>query len=178
MEDKKKEFIDFIATSETPPKSLSAITQKDIILSFQKQTILTKFLFFQILGALITLTFCPQFGVGFVEGHGITHFFKSIGDWACAAFCGSLFLSAGMIVCFLGMKGEELWWIWKRYKYSLFLLPSLMWSSFMLMNISFENPGETMAYHLTWIISAFIAQAFWLSLRSKIYALHTMQIRT
>lgn len=169
MEDNKKEFLDFIATSETPPKSLNAITQKDILLSFHKRTILTKFLFFQILGALITLTFCPQFGVGFVEGHGITHFFKSIGDWACAAFCGSLFLSVGIFVSYLGMKGEELWWVWNRYKYSLIMLPTLMWSSLMVMNISFKLEPESILYNFVWILSALLTQSFWLWLRSKVY---------
>lgn len=169
MNDNKKEFLEFITQSEHPPVDLNQVTKKDIQLSFQKKSILSKFLIFQLIGACFTLAICPQFGIGFSEGHGIAHYFRMVGDWACAAFCGSLFLSSGMIVCFLGMKGEELWWVWRRYKYSLFVLPSSMWSLLMLLNISFENQSETIAYHLTWIISAFIAQAFWLNLRSKVY---------
>jgi hypothetical protein len=171
MNDNKKDFLEFITQNERPPVDLNISTKKDIQLSFHKKNILTKFLIFQIIGACFTLSICPQFGIGFVEGHGIAHHFRMIGDWACAAFCGSLFLSAGMIVCYLGMKGEELWWVWRRYKYSMVFLPSMMWSSLMIINVSFKNESETIAYHLTWILSAFIAQAFWLSLRSKVYDL-------
>ncbi len=176
MKNNKNEFLEFITQSEMPPEKLILSTKKDILLSFHKKSILTKFILFQVIGACFSLSICPQFGIGFAEGHGIAHYFRMMGDWACAAFCGSLFLSAGMIVCYLGMKGEELWWVWRRYKYSLIFLPSLMWSSFMLMNISFENHGETAAYHLTWIISAFMVQAFWMSLRSKMYCLQSMKV--
>jgi hypothetical protein len=170
MKEIKKEFIEFITVQENPPAALSMSTKRDIQLSFKKRSILSKFIFYQLLGALFTLSFCPQFGIGFVDGHGISHFFRVIGDWACAAFCGSLFLSAGMVISYIGMKGEELWWVWRRYKFSLILLPALMWSSLMLMNVSFETSSETIAYHLTWIISAILAESFWLSLRSKIYS--------
>ncbi len=175
MKSNKNDFLEFITQSEMPPENLNISTKKDILLSFHKKSILTKFLLFQLIGACFTLSICPQFGIGFVEGHGIAHYFRMFGDWACAAFCGTLFLSAGMLVCFLGMKGEELWWVWRRYKYTLFILPSFMWSTLMLMNLSFDNPGESIAYHLTWIASAFIAQSFWLSLRSRFYTLHSMK---
>lgn len=175
MDNKKSEFLEFISQSELPPQSLDLSTKKDILLSFHKREILSRFIFFQVIGALFTLSFCPQFGIGLVEGHGITHIFRMIGDWACAAFCGSLFLSAGMITCYLGMKGEELWWVWRRYKFTLCILPSVMWSTLMLLNISFEHKSETISYHLTWIVSALIAQSLWLSLRSKIYSLHTLK---
>lgn len=173
MNKSKKEFLNFITQSEHPPGALNILTKKDIQLSFHKKSILSKFFIFQFFGACFTLAFCPQFGVGFIEGHGISHYFRTLGDWACSAFCGALFLSAGMIACYLGMKGEELWWVWRRYKYSLIVLPSFMWSSLMLMNISLDHQGETIAYHLTWIISAFMAQSFWLNLRSRVYSFQT-----
>jgi hypothetical protein len=170
MKEIKKEFIEFVTRQENPPAALSLSTKRDIQLSFKKRSILSKFILYQLLGAFFTLTFCPQFGVGFIEGHGITHIFRVIGDWACAAFCGSLFLSAGMVISYIGMKGEELWWVWRHYKFSLVLLPAVMWSSLMLMNVSFETNKESITYHATWIISAILAQIFWLSLRSKIHS--------
>jgi hypothetical protein len=174
MKDNKREFLEFLTQSELPPKGLRISTQKDILLTFHKKSILSKFLFFQFLGACFTLFFCPQFGIGFVDGHGIAHIFRMIGDWACAAFCGSLFLSAGMVISYIGMKGEELWWVWKHYRYTLVLLPAFMWSSLMLMNISFESHNEAISYHLTWILSAILAQTFWMSLRSTIYKRTTL----
>ncbi len=171
MKDDKKDFLEFITQSEIPPKSLGLSVQKDILLSFHKKAILAKFILFQILGATFTLSFCPQFGIGLEEGHGITHFFRLFGDWACASFCGSLFLSSGMLVAYIGMKGDELWWVWRHYKYSLILFPTVLWSILMLTNISLNLESESVLYHLTWIVAALLTQAFWLTLRSKTYQL-------
>lgn len=145
---------------------MKKVTERDIVLSFRKKEILLKFLAFQILGALFSMSVCPQFGLGLVEGHGITHTFRMIGDWACAAFCGTFFLSSGMLVAFIGMKGEELWWVWRRYRAPMIFLPALMWGVLMFTNMKMELPGETIFYHLTWISMAVIAEAIWFEIRS------------
>ena len=166
---KNKDFLKFIIERETPPAYLKYAAKKDIELSFRGKSIVMKFLAFQIIGALFSMSVCPQFGLGLVQGHGITHYFRIIGDWACAAFCGSLFLSAGLIVAFIGMKGEELWWVWNRYKYSLVLLPPVLWAGLMMTNISVRLPSETPSYHLTWIAFAVMIQTILLKFRSLSY---------
>jgi hypothetical protein len=163
---KNKEFLEFLTNKMTPPVALKKATALDVSLSFHKYSILSRFFFFQILGATFSMSFCPQFGLGLVEGHGITHVFRLMGDWACAAFCGSLFLSSGMMVAFLGMKGEELWWVWRRYKFSLVLLPGLLWGLLMLTNITLRLPPETPTYHVVWILVAILAQVILFELRS------------
>ncbi len=170
------EFLEFITHNEVPSQELTQAVHKDITLSFNGSAIIAKFLLFQLLGAIFSMSVCPQFGLGLVEGHGITHFFRIIGDWACAAFCGSLFLSAGLMVAFIGMKGEELWWVWRRYKYTLVLLPAILWSLLMLGNMSLNLAGESLSYHLVWIITAIMAQVIWMQMRSKIYILKEMEI--
>lgn len=165
----RKELLDFIIHKETPPAALKAATHKDILLSFRARSIIFKFLFFQIIGALFSLSICPQFGLGLVQGHGIAHIFRLMGDTACAAFCGSLFLSSGVVVAFLGMKGEELWWVWRRFKYSLIFLPALLWATLMLLNVGLSLPTETMKFHLTWIVAAIVAQTLLMQLRSVTY---------
>jgi hypothetical protein len=163
---KNKEFIEFLLGHEAPPEALKKLTAIEIILSFRKRDILLKFFFFQLLGALFSLSVCPQFGLGLVQGHGITHNFRLIGDWACATFCGFFFLSSGMLVAFLGMKGEELWWVWRRYRYSLIFLPALLWAGLMISSLALSLGGETSLYHLMWIFMAIISEALWLELRS------------
>jgi hypothetical protein len=163
---KNKQLISFLVGGETPPVTLKNEVQRDIILGFHASSILLRFLSFQLLGALISLSFCPQFGLGLVSGHGITHVFRMIGDWACAAFCGSLFLSAGMLMAFVGMKMEELWWVWRRYKFSLIILPSLFWFCLMLTNFELRFESEDLSYHLVWISAAIFAQIFFLKLAS------------
>lgn len=147
------------------PLYLKTQVKTEICLNLHGKSIIGRFFFFQILGALFSLAFCPQFGLGLVSGHGIAHIFRMIGDWACAGFCGTLFLSAGMMTAFIGMKGEELWWIWRRFKYSLVLLPSLLWGCLMI----FQLQTETFFFHLIWILSAVIAQSLWMKGREVFY---------
>jgi hypothetical protein len=163
---KNKDFLSFIIEKEAAPAHLKSAAKKDIELSFRAKSIITRFLAFYLLGALFSMSVCPQFGLGLVQGHGITHVFRMVGDWACAAFCGSVFLSAGLLVAFIGMKGEELWWVWNRYKYSLMILPAVLWSGLMLTNLTFDKPSETAVYHLTWIVFAMMIQMTLMKIRS------------
>lgn len=164
---KNKEFLEFLTESEQVPGHLKEMARKDISLSFKAREIMLKFLSFQVLGAIISLAFCPQFGLSFfVEGHGITHHLRMIGDFACALFCGSLFLSTGSIIALLSMKGEELSWLWNRKKFFLSFIPAIFWGVLMLFNVSLRLESENLVYHLSWIGAAVMAQVLWLKLRS------------
>jgi len=161
----KKDLLAFLISSEAPQNELGPMVKRDIQISFRKKEIIMKFLGYQILGALFSLTFCPQFGLGLNTGHNISHFFMRFGMWACAAFCGALFLSSGILVAFLGMKGEELWWVWRRYKYQAVMLPTLLWAGLML----FSPTGETLSFHLWWMGAAIFTAGLMLSIRSVFY---------
>lgn len=165
----KHEFLEFLTHKEHPPKGLSELTRRDVLLSFHSKSIISRFVFFQFLGALFSMSVCPQFGIGFVEGHGITHIFRMISDMACAAFCGSLFFSSGAVMAFIGMKGEELWWVWRRFKISLIILPTIAWSILMLGNMSLQLDSESMSYHLVWLATAIGAEMIFMQLRSRLY---------
>lgn len=163
----KKDLFTFLVSKEIPSDELNLIVKKDIQLSFRKKEIILKFISYQILGALFSLSFCPQFGLGMNTGHNISHYFMQFGMWACAAFCGSLFLSTGVIVAFLGMKGEELWWVWRRYKYQTVFLPAFLWAGLML----FSPSGENLSFNLWWIAAAMTSAGILHALRSKAYTL-------
>lgn len=170
---KDKEFLEFLTSAEVPPSSLNEMTRKDVLLSFQGNSILKKFIAFQILGALISLSFCPQFGMSFfVDGHGFTHHLRMIGDWACAVFCGSLFLSSGSMLAIFFMKIEEFWWVWNHKKFSLILMPALFWGVLMSLNLSLKLPEETLAYHLSWLVAAIGIQLLVFKGRSLLFASH------
>jgi hypothetical protein len=162
----KKDLFTFLLSSEAPAEQLSLVVKKDIQLSFRKKEIILKFIGYQILGALFSLSFCPQFGIGMNTGHNISHYFMQFGMWACAAFCGSLFLSTGALVAILGMKGEELWWVWRRYKYQMIILPAALWAGLML----FSPSGESVSFHVSWIVAAMITAGMLFTLRSRIYS--------
>jgi hypothetical protein len=154
-----KGFLEFMTQEEEVPTALKVAIHKDITLSFRGRSILLKFLGFQLLGALFSMSVCPQFGLGLVEGHGLTHVFRMVGDWACALFCGSLFLSSGAAIAFVGMTTDELWWVWRRYKMALMMIfPSALWGALMLANITLELPGEIPSYHFWWLAAAVMIQ--------------------
>lgn len=176
MDKNNREFLEFMGQGEKPPKALMEMTSRDIQLSFQKQSILARLLSAMTLGGFATLLFCPQFGIGLPEGHGITHTFRLIGDWACATFCGFLFLAFGVLFSNLIMKGEEIWWVWRRYKHPLVLLPTFLWASLMLTNISLSKEGETILYHIVWLASAVVTLGLGLSVRSWLFTRNTRQL--
>lgn len=163
------EFLEFLTSHETLPVGLKELVQKDIQFSLNRNNILTKFILIQLLGAALTLTFCPQFGIGFPEGHGITHVLRMYGDWACAVFCGSLFLFIGTLLSTLIMNSDETFWIWKRYKFPLIVLPTMLWVVLMLLNFTWKLEAETLQFHIIWILSGIITQEGWLFLKSKSY---------
>lgn len=170
---KDKDFLEFLTSTADVPAHLSQMTRQDVLLSFQGSTILKKFIAFQVLGALISLSFCPQFGLSFfVEGHGFTHHLRMIGDWACAVFCGTLFLSSGSILALFFMKIEEFWWVWNHKKFSLIVLPALFWGILMGLNVSFKLPEETFSYHLSWLAAAVGAQILVFKARSLFFLRH------
>lgn len=166
-----RDFIEFLTRPTEASGELKHLTRKDIVLSFKKRGIISRFLFFQLLGGLFSLTICPQFGLGLAEGHGISHYFRSLGDGACAVFCAFVFLTSGALISYLGMKGEELWWMWHRYKNLLFFFPAFLWGSFMLTGGALNLPAESLSYHLSWLLAAIAFNLFWLKLRSGIYVL-------
>jgi hypothetical protein len=167
---KDKELLEFLTHKEAVPANLAELTRRDIVLSFHGSSIFWRFIGFQVLGAIISLSFCPQFGLSFfVEGHGITHNLRLIGDWACALFCGSLFLSMGLIIAMLFMKADELWWILRRKKIALTFLPAMFWGVLMLLNVGLKLPSEDPNYHLVWLVAAILVQFLWLKGRSLFF---------
>lgn len=156
---KNDDFYEFLTEGSKAPAELQNSTQKEIILSFQSASIIKRFLAFQLLGALISLSFCPQFGLSFfLEGHGFTHHLRMIGDWACAFFCGTLFLGSGALLALFFMKAEELWWLWKRRQLALITLPALSWGVLMLFNVSLKLPQESVSYHFSWLAAGIVVQ--------------------
>lgn len=167
--DDRKELLEFLTSNEAPPVDLKDLTQKDILFTMNKSSILLKFVSLQILGAALTLSFCPQFGAGLPEGHRITHTLRMYGDWACATFCGSLFLLAGSLLASIAMNSDQYYWIWKRYKLQLIILPTLFWSALMFFNLTWKLDSETVSNHIIWLISAIFTQEAAVYLKSKMY---------
>jgi len=175
--DDQKDFLEFLTSHEAPPRYLKLLTHKDILFTFNKTFLFSKFILLQVLGALITLSFCPQFGLGLPEGHGITHVLRAYGDGVCAAFCGSLFFLSGTILATFVMKQDEVFWIWKRFKIPLIILPSVFWALLMLFNVTLNLNPETIFYHIVWMSSALLTEEIILYLKNLFYKGELLKLR-
>jgi len=123
-----KEFLEFMQGEEEASESVRQMIQKEIqedLRSFKFYTF-TKFIFIQALSALATLTVCPQFGVGPIGGgHGIGHYFMQYGQWACASFCGALFMGFSISLAFSFLKRGEKILIFKHQLWLVALIATV-----------------------------------------------------
>jgi len=158
----RNEFKDFLNGDESPSKEFDARFLQLMRSKMQPDIskVWPKFVFAQLAAALITLTVCPQFGVGPLGGgHGLGHVFMSFGEAVCAAFCGAFFLATGTTVAMLALKKGE-----RRevFNYRFRILGAVSVVSFLsLMSIGkgFDLP---MLYNSPfefsmWIVGAFLA---------------------
>lgn len=165
----RNEFKEFLSGSESPSKDFDARflqTMRDRIQP-DIARVWPKFVFAQLAAALITLTVCPQFGVGPLGGgHGLGHVFMSFGEAVCAAFCGAFFLATGTAVATLILKKGE-----RRevFNYRFRIMGAVSVASFLtLMGIgtSLELPmlyNEPFEYGM-WLLGAFVASLLTLQL--------------
>jgi hypothetical protein len=133
--------------------------------------VLVKFYSLQVLGALLTLSFCPQFGMGGVDVfHGLTHHLSHHAAWLCGAFCGALFLATGTILSLLFLKKPQWRWVWRHQL--LMVVPPVVLGFMLLMFAKtlggFEGHHENMSYYVSWIASGMLASWVVLNLKSKL----------
>lgn len=87
--------------------------------------LLAKYLFFHFISVTLTLTFCPQFGIGLLEGHGISHFFMQFGKEICMVMCGSVCIGSSALLSAIFLRRHELRWMRSKF-YTPILATSLV----------------------------------------------------
>lgn len=95
----------------TPPQHLN-----ESVLSFVRGElspspwkVFSKVSFIHLISALVTLSFCPQFGFRiFGEGMGLMQHFMHLGSWGCMMACGSFFLGATLVLSLFVLKPAEI----------------------------------------------------------------------
>ena len=163
-----KDLLTFLKSRETPPSHLTDLILEDQKFRSQKSKLFTKFYMAQLLGALISILLCPQFGLGLLDNHGVAHVFRLIGVWACGAFCGAFLVFSGLMFANFTMKGRELWWVLKNSSHLSLFLPGFCWGVLMVINKGLNFPTENAIYHIFWIGSSFVVYYFtrkWLEKR-------------
>lgn len=167
----RDEFKEFLKGDEVPSKKLDAQLLQTMrgILKPDISQVWPKFVVAQLVAALITLTVCPQFGVGPLGGgHGLVgHLFMSFGEVICAAFCGAFFLASGTLAAVLVLRKGERREVF-NYRFRILGAVSVM-SFLMLMTIgtSLELPmlySSSPIEFSMWLGGAFFASLFVLQL--------------
>lgn len=146
------ELKEFLSSHEKPETKLSQRVLADMTLRLKSKELYLKFSYGMILGMLLSLVLCPQFGIGLLENHGIAHIFRIISPMACAAFCALFLLISGLSGAKVFLKSHELIWVLKNINLSLILLPAGLWAGLMIVNRVYKLNHESYGYHAVWIL--------------------------
>lgn len=158
----KDEYLEFMSGDLEPNVDLDSSFKRALEedLKYFKPFAFGKFFLSQSVGALLTLTVCPQFGIGPIGGgHGIAHYFMAYGEWACASFCGVLFLGLSSLLSTVLLSKGEKRLIKKSYFavsliISSFWLASLMGISKILTTKPMFNSAE---FNSIWFLSGLVS---------------------
>ena len=60
-----------------------------------------------LLAGLVTLLFCPQFGVSFTSNMGVMGYLMRFGESVCMLGCGALFMALSLFIASFALKPEE-----------------------------------------------------------------------
>ncbi len=131
------------------------------------QATLLRFYAAMLVGAVITLFVCPQFGVGPLGGgHGIAHWVMAYGAFACGAFCSAFFVGTGTLCAVLVLNRSQWSWVW-RHHFGL-TVPPFAVAFIALMGIKLlgglSSIHETPLFYLAWLITGPVT--CWLILRT------------
>jgi len=107
---KQKDFLEFLQSqAEQPPEVLDHAISAEMKrrLRIEGPRTVTKFISCHLFAAVLTLMICPQFGLGSVFCGSISHYFMSIGAWACALYCSVIFFGIGFLASKLTLNLTE-----------------------------------------------------------------------
>ena len=156
---------DFIENNEPVPALLYADTLKLAHIAQKPLPLILKFFTLNLLGALATLSICPQYGFGpFVFSHLIMNVMMSYGPVVCGIFCASVFFFGGHALSFFFLTRPEKKWI---VRHGLVMVIPYVSFLFMLgMGMKSIAPGhvhhDVFSYYGSWLITAFAISVLFL----------------
>jgi hypothetical protein len=108
---RNSEFEDFKNIEEVnPPRLVSEMILSRIRADLNPSglTVFKKLILIQFVTGVITLMFCPQFGIGFLKNSmGLMGVLMRFGDNICMAGCGAVFLGLSALISILILRPEE-----------------------------------------------------------------------
>lgn len=133
-----EEYSEFInSPGVNPPADLD-----DKIINFVKSEldpngwlVFSKLSLLHLLGGLLTLSFCPQFGVNiFGSDYGLTRYLFKLGPYGCTAACGALFIGITIILASLFLTQDEMKKIRKYLPLQLVAIALLSLGAFIMLD--------------------------------------------
>lgn len=156
---------DFIESRGEVPTSLYAETLKLAQISLNPRALLLKFFALNLIGALATLTICPQYGFGpFAFSAAVMNVIMSYGPVVCGIFCASIFFFGGHALSFIFLSHSERKWV-VRHGHAL-LIPYISFLFMLGMGLKNISPGhihhDVFSFYGSWLITAFAVSIFFL----------------
>jgi hypothetical protein len=132
------EFIEFMdEPAVSPPAYLDDKVIKFVRSELNPSSwlVFSKLSLLHFLGGLITLSFCPQFGVSLLgNDYGLTKYLFKLGPYGCTVACGALFIGITIILASLFLNEEEIKTIKKFWPLQLVAICLLSLGSFLMLD--------------------------------------------
>ncbi|MBI3295548.1 MAG: hypothetical protein HYZ71_12555 [Deltaproteobacteria bacterium] len=97
LDEIERDFAKFKSLNTLPSRELQERTKLRVksLLNPSLSVTVTKFFLFQAVGSLVTLTFCPQFGLSLTGSLGFMPYLMQIHPAVCFFFCGLSWMAIG-----------------------------------------------------------------------------------
>lgn len=133
-----EEYAEFLnAPAVNPPDELSQNVLKHVKCQLNPNgwMVFSKLSFLHFLGGLLTLSFCPQFGVNlFGSGYGVTKYFFKLGPYGCTVVCGAIFMGVTATLASAFLTSGEISKIKKYWPLQLMAIALLSLGSFIMLD--------------------------------------------
>lgn len=150
----KDDFRDFLEGSSKVPASVYRDSLQASMVAMAPGRVLSKFYFLNIVGALYTLVFCPQYGFGPMGGGlGFIEKIMHLDPVSCGLICGSIFFAGGNLFSFLVLNRSERKWVAKHEHAVLIPYVSLVFVAGMfLKQFSLQHVhNDVFSFYVSWI---------------------------
>lgn len=170
MKDIKKDFESF--TNDSPTEAGSSFVLSKIHAQIEKEApsvwqVVTKLGLAHLLGTVVTLMSCSQFGVQlFFDGGGLMHYFMQISPTFCYVGCGALYLGTSFLIARVVLRYDEWLMILRSRVLSISVLAALSLGG--LAMASHEVNWET---GLLWLFGAALGAEFMTLVKSPLHYL-------
>ena len=166
------DFQEFINSNEArPPANLSSSIKENVHKWLHPSQVLvfSKLFAIHFAMSLVTLSLCPQFGIGFSNSSLIFSFFSSLGYVACMSLCGAFFVLFSLLIASLILKPEEVRAI-RSHRFGQLISIGMLSTGFLI----FFGAELTLLTWGSWFLGLFVSGILSLELGWK---LRTIQLQ-